>query len=338
MTKDEVFKIPTDELHVEQRKLYSFSWGPSSRYDLNGVDRSEVLEEVEFSFDPLQPYKAKEPYFREAHFGGFVLGSLLHECSPKMEREGFRQIRHVKRFRSFLCVTKNKFQHKLSFFLQEDGSEILYGNSIGQENLKEIRDERRRVWDAKKNAREKARRDANRWKQILNEDEMLRNWAKHCKPWDDYSESQFIDYANWLIGTNSYERHIAANSWNWDYGIAPPIWITRKPDTDIATAISIFFLFEPSYYLQYAGNLDAVDSPHERFMLRNLLELKKRIETGFYTTSNIRADFWREIGNDERYKAQFPEIGHTYPKNIRQIYNGTDPNEAGINIPDFGIY
>jgi hypothetical protein len=50
---------------------------------------------------------------------------------------------------------------------------------------------------------------------------MLLTWAKHCKPWDNYEPSEFVRYANWLRKADPDQRHAAALTWNWDYGLAP---------------------------------------------------------------------------------------------------------------------
>ena len=244
-----------------------------------------------------------------------------------------------KKYRYLIGVTPDSFEIHLHFFLQDDGSEVLQLIRIAQANHKQICEARKPHIDGVVEARKEASRRSVQWKEIeSNNDEMLMDWAHHCKPWNDYSESQFIRYANWLTKASPNERHIAANHWNWDYGEAPMIWICRQSDTDIATAITIFFKFEPSYYLKFAGDLKATDNQHERFILKHILEIKGKIRQGFYSNSNIYADFWREIGDDERYKDLFPKYEHTYPKNIRQVYEGSNLNDVDVKVPDFGIH
>ena len=133
------------------------------------------------------------------------------------------------------------------------------------------------------------------------------------------------------------ERHFAAKSWNWDYGEAPIIWISRQSDTDIATAITIFFLCEPSYYQKFAGDLEAVSSEHQRFQLKLILEIKMKIDQGFYSNSNIQLNLSREIGSIEEYRKKISQNQHTYPVTLKEIYDGIKMSEIKLNIPNFGI-
>ena len=107
--------------------------------------------------------------------------------------------------------------------------------------------------------RERAQERANRWKSIADPDEMLLAWAGHCSPWTDYSPQRFVAFANWLIATPDPDVwHIVATHWNWDYGLAPLLWIIRQKNCDMATALEIFFLAEPSSYFRYGDDRSSV--------------------------------------------------------------------------------
>ena len=185
------------------------------------------------------------------------------------------------------------------------------------------------------------RKRANAWKDIKDDDDgMLMDWAAHCKPWDDYSESQFIAYAKWLKRASPDERHMAACCWNWDYGLAPLIWIIRQPDCDIATALAVYFGCEPSYYLKFYGDRSQVPSINlEGFDF--LTELKDRIETGYYKRSKIAFESRKALDIILRYEPTKEQIEATIPSNIKDYYDGRVCNErnlyGGLQMPDFGI-
>jgi hypothetical protein len=153
---------------------------------------------------------------------------------------------------------------------------------------------------------------ANAWKQITDDDDaMLADWAAHCRPWTDYSPSAFVVFADWLRTASPDERHMAAAMCNWDYGLAPLLWISRRPDCDIATAWWIFFACQPSYYLQYEGDIERLAAPDDAYKL--MMEIKIRIESGFYTRADIFFDIRRDVDmkalnpTDERLTAILPK-------------------------------
>jgi hypothetical protein len=104
---------------------------------------------------------------------------------------------------------------------------------------------------AKTNEAESARRAAEerrtRWRTIDDPAQMLRDWAATSDDWGK-PPVRFVAYAEWLIRATPDERHAAALNWNWDYGIPPILYIVRQPDCDLATALEIFYLAQPSYY------------------------------------------------------------------------------------------
>lgn len=341
LNKENLFSDASEIINKEYLRSgvrASFTWGLQAELNPDGVDRTGLLEYIDFSYDVSGAITDRLFLMKNVAVYGFNMGMPFKEAEKRFDEFQFKQYRHVKKYRYLIGVTPEPFEIHLRFILQDDGSEVLNLIRIAQPNHSKICEVRsahnKKLFEEQK----KAARRALRWQEIENDnDGMLMDWARHCKPWNDYSESQFIQYANWLMKASPNERHVAAQHWNWDYGEAPMIWICSQSDTDIATAITIFFLFEPSYYLKFAGDLEATDNQYERFILKHILEIQKRIEQGFYSNSSIYADFWQQIGSDKKYQDMFPENNHTYPKNIRQIYEGFDLQEAGVNIPDFGI-
>src|SRR5262249_42248845 len=114
--------------------------------------------------------------------------------------------------------------------------------TVLQPGHSKIMEARRAFWKERAEKERKQRELANGWKRITdNDDVRLLTWAKHCQPWADSSASEFMRYADWLLRADPDQRHMAALSWNWDYGLAPLLWISRREDCDLATALYIFF-------------------------------------------------------------------------------------------------
>jgi hypothetical protein len=132
---------------------------------------------------------------------------------------------------------------------------------------------------------------ADRWKLIQDPNEMLLAWAEHCSPWTDYSPQSFVAFAQWLIATPDPDVwHIVATKWNWDYGHAPLLWIIRQKNCDIATALEVFFLVDPSYYFQYGNARSSVPADWHLEMFDFLAEIRQRLAQGFYERSEIAFD------------------------------------------------
>jgi hypothetical protein len=137
---------------------------------------------------------------------------------------------------------------------------------------------------------ERQRDLANRWKSIKDLDEMLLSWAEHCSPWTDSTPQTFVRFARWLMATSDPDIwHIVATNWNWDYGHAPLLWIVRQKNCDIATALEIFFLAEPSYYFRWVDDRASVPTDNLD-MFDFLTELRQRLVQGFYQRSEIAFD------------------------------------------------
>jgi len=61
----------------------------------------------------------------------------------------------------------------------------------------------------------------------------------------DY-EQMVID---WMSNKGAPEWHGVARGWNWDNDLAPLFWIVDQEDCDKATALSVFWLSDPHYYI-----------------------------------------------------------------------------------------
>ena len=81
-----------------------------------------------------------------------------------------------------------------------------------------------------------------------------------------------------------------ATNWNWDYGRAPLLWIIRQKNCDIATALEVFFLADPSYYFRYGDHRSSVPADWHLEIFDFLAEICQRLARGFYKRSEIAFD------------------------------------------------
>lgn len=163
------------------------------------------------------------------------------------------------------------------------------------------------VWAARKKAeadrkaeRERKLERGNRWKSIKDPDEMLLGWARSHTS-DSGNRRRFVKFARWLIGSSDPNAwHIVGTHWNWDNGHAPLLWIIRQNNCDMATALEIFFLAQPSSYIQYGMDRSLVPSP-DLEMFDFLMEIREDFrERILHSLSDClrwgedhRPNFWR---------------------------------------------
>jgi hypothetical protein len=158
-------------------------------------------------------------------------------------------------------------------------------------DMDEVLAQRERRTADRRAEEDRKREAANRWKSIQEPDEMLLAWAEHCSPWTDYTPQRFVAFARWLIATPDPDVwHIVATNWNWDYGTAPLLWIIRQKNCDIATALEVYFLGEPSYYFRYGDDRSSMPADSHLEMFDFLTEIRQRLAQGFYKRSEIAFD------------------------------------------------
>lgn len=194
--------------------------------------------------------------------------------------------------------------------------------------------------EAERRERERAKHERqNRWKTIADSDEMLESWAANSSPWGEASD-KYVAFATWLRSTATPDqRHIVAQTWNWDYTHAPLLWIIRQPDCDVATALTVFFLGEPFFYVTYA---DRAAVPHHAVDVYDLLaEIRSRLDSGFYTRSAIAFAGEARMASVYRSKADRAAIQRWYPPQAGRDLKGRDlsleNNYGGVETPDFSI-
>jgi hypothetical protein len=309
-------------------------FGLSPEFNPNGKDTSDTLEDVSF----------REEFPPEIDLYGLRLGMTKEEAG---EAFGTLQLTPSQEFpdSNFEGWTPDNYRIRI-WFLREAGAPIsdvwrLKGVRLSYPYTNEYIEARTALRQKLVDQAEQKRKRANAWKDIKDDDDvMLMDWAAHCKPWNDYFESQFIAYAKWLKQASLEERHMAACRWNWNFGLAPILWIIRQPDCDIATALQVYFACDPAYFFKFNGDRNQVVSVNlESFDL--LIEMKSRLEAGYYKRSNIAFDGRKALDRILRSNPTKMQIEATIPSNIKEHYYGRVINEenlyGGLEMPEFGF-
>jgi hypothetical protein len=200
----------------------------------------------------------------------------------------------------------------------------VFAIALSRIDMDEVLARRKRRTADREIERERGQARADRWKTIQDPNEMLLAWAKHCSPWTDYSPQRFVAFARWLIATPDPDVwHIVATHWNWDYGRAPLLWIVRQKNCDIATALEVFLLAEPSHYFRYGAAHSSV-SVDDLEVLDFLADIRQRLAQSLYERSEIGFD------GEERLRVINRALTTAEDKALAQSFF---PPEAGQKIP-----
>lgn len=327
---DEIFPWETLAEHGHGGKFgVEFTYGQSADNDPTGIASNNIVERIDF----------KSPFPGSITLYGFAVGMARSDAEKEIAKLGLAtmEITHPD-VRYLIGNTSDGFEIMLMF-----RKERLEQLTISQSGHSKIMDARRAFWKERAEKEEKRRELAKAWKQITNDDDaMLLTWAKHCQPWDDYSPSEFMRFADWLRRADPDERHMAALIWNWDYGLAPLLWISRREDCDLATALYIFFAGGPESYLQFAGDRSLAAKKYSDLMTYDMMmDIKGRIERGFYRRLAIHFDLSPNLEILNRYKPTPLQLAAILPANIPKSGAGrriTRENKfAGLVMPAFQI-
>lgn len=170
------------------------------------------------------------------------------------------------------------------------------GITLRRADLNEALARRQRQEAERRAELDRERKRADNWKSIGDPDAMLLDWAENNSDWGASPESPNVIFARWLIAKSDPDAwHILAMAWNWDYGRAPLVWIIRQNNCDIATALEIFFLAEPSSYFRYGNDRSSVPAGWQTEDFDFLAEIRERIARGFYQRSEIAFDGERHM-------------------------------------------
>jgi hypothetical protein len=333
MTREQLNEIFPKDLWVEHRGGGSFgvqyNWGPSANTVPDGIGRENIVESV--SFEP--------PFPADTHIYGFAIGTRRADAENEMDRLGLTASDPTgPEYRYATGTLADGFELTLRF-----RKDVLERVTVAQPNHSEI-EEARKPYRREQYEKEQRRRElADAWQLITDDDDaMLLTWAKHCKPWHDYETSEFVRYAEWLRKADPDQRHAAALTWNWDYGLAPLLWISRREDCDLATALHIFFGGEPSFYFKVGGDRSFVEAGHGDLMTFDMMmDIKDRIERGFYTRSAIQFDLAQAFEILDRYKPTVEQLAAMIPSNLPRRREGRVIGHhnkfGGLNLPAFRI-
>jgi hypothetical protein len=306
-----------------------FYFGPSALTAPDGISREDIAEKVSFE----APFPATTSLY------GFAIGMTQAEAEIEMARLRLTALEPPgpeNRFSSGRLP--DGFEVTLRF-----RKDVLEQLTIAQANHSEISETRAQFRRKQMEEEDRRRELADSWKKITDDDDtMLLTWAKHCKPWEDYEPSEFVRYAEWLRKADPDQRHAAALNWNWDYGLAPLLWISRRPDCDLATALHIFFGGEPEYYLTVCGDRALVAEGHGNLMTFDMMmDIKDRIERGFYRRSAIAFDLRQSFEILERYKPTAEQLAAMIPANLPRRREGRviahHNRYDGVDLPAFRI-
>ena len=210
----------------------------------------------------------------------------------------------------------------------------VFGITLRRLDMDEVLAQRKRRKAEAEAERDRTHERANRWKSIQDSNEMLLAWAEHCAPWTDSSPQQFVAFARWLIATPDPDAwHIVAMNWNWDYGHAPLSWIIQQDNCDIATALEVFFLADPSYYFQYGNDRSSVPADWHLVMFDFLAKIRQRLAQGFYRRSEIAFDAQQHMTSVNRglKTAEDKALAQSfYPLEAGQKVPGRNPMNGAV--------
>ncbi|NUS20148.1 MAG: DUF4274 domain-containing protein [Mesorhizobium sp.] len=105
----------------------------------------------------------------------------------------------------------------------------------------------------------------------------------------DENEHSIQQQIAWLERASPDDWHRAVLDFNWDWNIDPLFWIARQPQCDKATALTMFWLGQPAWYLLMA--LENGGSDANRDPVWDMLKLiAQRINARSYVRSKIAYD------------------------------------------------
>ncbi|QNA84960.1 DUF4274 domain-containing protein [Sphingomonas sp. So64.6b] len=294
--------------------------------------------------DVIERISVEHPFPSRHKFYGFHIGMAFAAAAKQISSLGLRCDSTNAKQSCYSGMTPDSFNIALHFVAGDENASV-DETRIAHITLSRVYPEgfleRRTALHQRLTDEIQSRTDrANAWKLITDDDDaMLMDWASHSKPWDDYSESEFVKFANWLKSAGPDERHMAAFLCNWDYGLAPLIWIVRQDDCDIATALYVFFGCDPAYHLEFEGDRSRVSHSIEAFDL--MMEAKDRMENGFYERSEIYFDTQNDMRIIAKYKPTQRQLDAVLPKNIKPVYEGRridrENRFGGLRSPSFVI-
>jgi len=151
------------------------------------------------------------------------------------------------------------------------------------------------------------------------DDAMLAAWAR------DHEDGPRL--ARWLrTRATPDDWHACALTWNWDFGLQPLFWIIRREDCDVATALHIFSLAEPSYYITFNHRPEEIPEVNiEGFWLSS--EIFERWRSGFYKRSELA---WSDVGGMPKRLLGRDGRAHRIPEAMKAPLAGRSVSTEGF--------
>src|SRR3954451_11721035 len=166
-------------------------YGERAENEPRGIARNDTLEQMAI----------EAPFPASLSFYGFFIGMTLDSAATAIAEIGMHESARGANFQRFEGATPEGFEIELLF---RETLAMIRLREPGHQAITEERQEFRRARAEEEVARRKRK---NAWKEISDDDEMLAEWAAHCRPWSDSSESEFIKFASWLQRASPDERH-----------------------------------------------------------------------------------------------------------------------------------
>jgi hypothetical protein len=333
MTRAHVDAVFPRERWAEHKGGQAFGvalgYGPNAHNDPNGIASDNTLEKIDFT----------SPFPTSISLYGFAIGMARSAAAGEIAKLGLATmaITHPD-VRYLNGNTADGFELMLMF-----RNERLEQLTIAQPDHSRIVDARQSFWKDRAEKEREQRELAKAWKRITDDDDaMLLTWARHCQPWADYSTGEFVEYAEWLRRADPDHRHVAALTWNWDYGLAPLLWISRRKDCDLATAWHIFFGSGPESYLQFEGDRARAAEKHSDLMTYDMMmDIKRRMERGSYKRAAIEFDVSQGLDVLSRYHPTPSQLAAVLPANVPTRGPGRritrENGFGGLRMPAFRI-
>ena len=117
------------------------------------------------------------------------------------------------------------------------------------------------------------------------------------------AQDEYAALLSWMKSKGPRERHQIATTWNWDAGYDILTWIIEQKDTDLGTAVSLFYLGSADYFMKFSNREDVLAKEPwaiENFdFLSRLVQLVSNSE--YYSKAEFSSAWVASSGEIKRY-------------------------------------
>jgi hypothetical protein len=118
-------------------------------------------------------------------------------------------------------------------------------------------------------------------------------------------EEQNRAMIGWLDGRSPEQRHFVALLLNWDFAEPTLDWLVTRPDCDLATAVELLWLAQPSEMIEYGSKeLLKKKAPYFDWAYDFITGILNRFDEGFYSRSQIEFDRLDERDELASYRSE----------------------------------